>query len=352
MATRRLRRLRPDEYTVGWVCALSTELAAAEEMLDEVHEDIGRDENDNNIYSLGVLGGHNIVIVCLPAGLIGSNPAAAVAQQMKARFRSVRFGLMVGVGGGVPSTADIRLGDVVVSQPHSGHGGVVQYDCGKTESTGFHRTGFLNCPDTLLLNAVSKVKAEHLRGKSTFLEHAMKVHRMPNFRRGDAGIDVLFKATYDHQPGLSCSQCSLTQREIRPQLGRNKPRVHYGTIASGNQVIKTGQIRDQVSKEFGGVLCFEMEAAGLMNILPCLVVRGICDYADSHKNKRWQPYAAGSAAAYAKELLLHIPATKISKENDSSTISIGYSLSRGRRGSEGHIASDCDRRDGNCYKCQ
>jgi nucleoside phosphorylase len=58
--------------------------------------------------------------------------------------------------------------------------------------------------------------------------------------------------------------------------------------------------RDKVSSEPGGVLCFKMEAAGLMNSFPCLVIRGICDYADSHKNKRWQAYAVATAAAYAK----------------------------------------------------
>jgi nucleoside phosphorylase len=61
------------------------------------------------------------------------------------------------------------------------------------------------------------------------------------------------------------------------------------------------------------VLCFEMEAAGLINSFPYLVIRGICDYADSYKNKRWQPYAAGIAAVYAKELLLVIPAVNIVK---------------------------------------
>jgi hypothetical protein len=79
--------------------------------------------------------------------------------------------------------------------------------------------------------------------------------------------------------------------------------VHYGTIASGNQVTRSATERDKVSAELGGVLCFEMEAAGLLHSFPCLVIRGICDYADSHKNKRWQPYAAATAAAYAKELL-------------------------------------------------
>jgi len=69
--------------------------------------------------------------------------------------------------------------------------------------------------------------------------------------------------------------------------------------------------RDRVSAELGGVLCFEMEAAGLMNSFPCLVIRGICDYADSHKNKRWQAYAAGTAAACAKEVLSVIPPAEV-----------------------------------------
>jgi nucleoside phosphorylase len=90
--------------------------------------------------------------------------------------------------------------------------------------------------------------------------------------------------------------------------------LHYGTIASGNQVIRSAAERDQVSAELGGVLCFEMEAAGLMDSFPCLVIRGICDYADSHKNKRWQVYAAGMAAVYAKGLLSVIPPSMVEAE--------------------------------------
>jgi hypothetical protein len=97
----------------------------------------------------------------------------------------------------------------------------------------------------------------------------------------------------------------------RNQRGSQEIVVHYGTIASGNQVIKDGLTRDRLSSELGGVLCFEMEAAGLMNSFPCLVIRGICDYADSHKNKRWQPYAAAAAAACAKEVLSVIPPAEV-----------------------------------------
>jgi nucleoside phosphorylase len=306
------RRLRHEEYTVGLVCALPIELAAAQEMLDEEHEDLKRDEHDNNLYSLGRIGEHNVVIVCLPAGLIGNNPAAAVATQMKSTFRSMRFGLMVGIGGGVPNTeVDIRLGDVVVSQPHQGYGGVIQYDFGKATPSGFQRTGFLNSPPQVLLAAVSKMRANHLRGRkklSDYVSTASENGRLADFARAGAGPDVLFEASYAHIGGSSCEECSkdhLIKRDARKSS--NEVAVHYGTIASGNQVMRNGEARDNISKDFGGVLCFEMEAAGLMITFPCLVIRGICDYADSHKNKKWQSHAALVAAACAKDLLLLIP---------------------------------------------
>jgi nucleoside phosphorylase len=57
-----------------------------------------------------------------------------------------------------------------------------------------------------------------------------------------------------------------------------------------------------------------MEAASLMMDFPCIIIRGICDYADSHKNKQWQGYAALAAAAYAKELLSYLPQGHVSQE--------------------------------------
>ena len=311
------RPLRRDDYTVGWVCALPIELAAAQEMLDEEHPDLAHDpaDNDENLYALGSIGGHNVVIVCLPAGRIGNNPAAAVATQMRATFKKIRFGLMVGIGGGVPSAeADVRLGDVVVSQPQGKHSGVVQYDAGKTTPSGFERTGSLNSPPQILLAAVARVRANELRDRSKLCEHIAKLKGVGKFQRSKAGPDVLFEATYDHEGGQTCAKCSGDRREARePRDSEEEVATHYGTIASGNQVIKDAAVRDRLSAELGGVLCFEMEAAGLMNSFPCLVVRGICDYADSHKNKRWQPYAAGTAAAYAKEVLSVIPPAEVAK---------------------------------------
>jgi nucleoside phosphorylase len=312
------RQLRRDEYTVGWVCALPVELAAAQEMLDEEHHDLERDpaDNDDNLYALGSIGGHNVAIVCLPAGRIGNNPAAVVATQLRASFKAIRCGLMVGIGGGVPSAeADVRLGDVVVSQPHQAFGGVAQYDSGKTTPSGFARIGSLNSPPQILLSAVAKVRANELRGRSQLSTHISKLERIAKFQRVKAGPDVLFEAAYDHIGGHTCDQCSVNRHEMRqPRESEEEVVVHYGIIASGNQVMRSAAERDKVSAELGGVLCFEMEAAGLMNSFPCLVIRGICDYADSHKNKRWQPYAAATAAACAKEVLSVIPPSKVEAE--------------------------------------
>jgi nucleoside phosphorylase len=282
---------------------LPVELAAAQEMLDEEHADLERDENDQNLYSLGSVARHNVVIVCLPAGRIGNSPAAAVAMQMRATFKKIRFALLVGIGGGVPSAeADIRLGDVVISKPDKTFGGVVQYDSVKATPSGFERTGSLNSPPQILLAAIASVQAKEFRGKSQVSEHIAKLKRMPQFRRDKVGADILFEATYDHEGGYTCDKCKTDKQEARqPRGSKEEMMVHYGTIASGNQDIKNAAQRDEVSADLGGVLCFDMEAAGLMNSFPCLVIRGICDYADSHKNKRWQAYAAAAAAAHAKK---------------------------------------------------
>ncbi|KAF1924333.1 purine and uridine phosphorylase [Didymella exigua CBS 183.55] len=284
-------------------------------MLDEEYEDAAHklSNNDQNVYCLGSVAGHNVVIGCLPAGRIGTNSAAAVATQMQAAFKGIRFGLMVGIGRGVPSAnADIRLGDVVVSQPQESFSGVVQYDFGRKTPNGLERFGSLNSPPQILLSAVGTVQANAMVRKSTLLDHLSSLECISTFQRRNAGPDLLFKAAYSHKHSDTCDQCSSESRESRPKRKSGaEVTVHYGTIVSGNQVMKDAAERDRVSAELGGVLCFEMEAAGLMNSFPCLVIRGISDYADTHKNYKWQAYAAGTAAAYAKELLSAIPAADV-----------------------------------------
>lgn len=300
------------QYTIGWLCALPIELAAAQLLLDKTHKDLPYDPNDDTQYTLGSIGGHRVVIGCLSAGQLGIGAAATVATRMRAKFPNLRFGLLVGIGGGVPSNEDVRLGDIVVSKPSPGNGGVVQYDFGKSTPDGFTPTGFLNAPPQSLLQALVNLQARHFRDDNNVSTYLAIIENRTNFRRPNPESDILFEPTYDHVDGeKTCRKCDKSQIVDRELREHKRMIIHYGTIASGNRVIKDARERDITSGKFGGVLCFEMEAAGLLNTWPCLVIRGICDYADSHKNKEWQPYAAAVAAAYAKELLSGIPAAEV-----------------------------------------
>ncbi|KAK4220734.1 hypothetical protein QBC38DRAFT_493568 [Podospora fimiseda] len=314
------------QFSVAWISALPIELAAAKSMLDTKYagHPTDLDCGSTSQYTLGRIGEHDVVLASLPVGQMGTNSAAVVASSTFKDFPLLKFCLMVGIGGGVPSSkADIRLGDIVVSLPSGTHGGVIQYDFGRTRPEGFERTGFLNAPPQVLLQAVGQVRADHL-GSNTpgFMSHLSDVtERVPGtFARQMAGPDRLFQADYKHEGGDTCDSCRQEYQVQRPWRGELEVKVHYGTIASGNQVMRDGRTRDKLSSELGGVLCFEMEAAGLMNSFQCLVIRGICDYSDSHKNKDWQPYAAATAAAYAKELLESIVPLPSNFSSQISTI--------------------------------
>ncbi|KAJ6007878.1 Pfs NACHT and Ankyrin domain protein [Penicillium herquei] len=305
--------LSPGDYTVSWICALPIEMAAAKAMLDTVHAPLPNSRNDTNTYTLGNIAMHNIIIACLPSGHYGTNNAATVASNMRRSFPSIRIGLIVGIGGGVPGKADIRLGDVVVSDK-----GVLQFDLGKAVGEGhFRRTGTLNRPPHALLTAVAKLRADHASKPSqmpSILSKMLEQYpQMTKYTHRGLLEDRLFDGTYDHSQSMdSCEDCDTTRLVSRPTRRNTDPEIHYGAIASGNQVMRSGKIRDQLAEELD-VMCFEMEAAGVMDSFPCLVIRGICDYSDSHKNKQWQEYAAATAAAYAKELLFVTPASGVRK---------------------------------------
>ena len=304
-----------DQFTVGWICALECELAAADVMMDEkYHNPPGQDPNDPNHYSFGRIGNYKIVYACLVE--YGTTSAANLATQMLRSFPSIKFGLMIGIGGGVPSSDnDIRLGDVVVSKPDKCNGGVVQYDMGKRTPEGkFERVGTLNKPPLVLRSAMSEMmmdqKRKQFRLEDILAETLIKSHEEDLSRPDER--DDLYDAGYQHpDKDRDCNDCD--RKMIVKRSKRSGPKIHYGTIASGNSVVKDAIQRDQISRDLEGVKCFEMEAAGLMDEFPCLIIRGICDYADSHKNKAWQRYAAMTAAAYGKRLLLIISPRQVDK---------------------------------------
>ncbi|PKK53222.1 hypothetical protein CI102_2991 [Trichoderma harzianum] len=315
-----------DEFTVGWICAISTELTAAQSFLDEKYDSVTNvSQGDYNNYTLGQIASHNVVMTVLPDGEHGTAAAAVVAVTMLNKFPNIRIGLMVGIAGGAPSkNHDIRLGDVVVSYPLDGRGGVLQYDFGKTiQNQAFQITRFLDPPPFLLRSAVSALMANYESSghdiKRTIEKIIEQTPRLrEKYQRPPLSSDILYRSAIIH-PTDSENPClelcgvdpsRTIRREPRDNDYEDDPAIHYGVIASAKRVMKDAQIRDKLAAE-KNVLCFEMEAAGLMNLFPCLVIRGICDYSDTHKNKQWQGYAAMTAAAYAKDLLSLMPSVQI-----------------------------------------
>ncbi|THY22638.1 hypothetical protein D6D01_06249 [Aureobasidium pullulans] len=314
------------QYTVGWICALALELTAARQFLDVEHQSTSHvAANDTNSYTLGEMAGHNIVIAVLPE--YGTNAASSATANLLNSFPNIKFGLMVGIGGGVPSRKnDIRLGDVVVSKPTNGIGGVYQYDFGKTiQGREFQQTGHLNQPPPAVLAAIKNLESFYdsdghkiKENIETILEKKPKLRK--KYQQPSQLHDRLYKSNIQHpdEDDGSCEELCGTQSSQfieRHQREDNEddPAVHYGVIASANQVMKDACVRDDLARS-KSILCFEMEAAGMMNQFPCLVVRGICDYSDSHKNKEWQGYAAMTAAAYTKDLLKCILPRSLERE--------------------------------------
>lgn len=313
----------PKLYTVGWICAIDTEYVAAQVFLDKKHE---RPEyvstHDNKDYTLGRIGQHNVVIAVLPDAEYGTASAASVARDMLHSFTNVRIGLMVGIGGGAPSKRhDVRLGDIVVSASRTGEAAVFQYDFGKVrQGQEFEPTRFLDQPPTLLRTAVNGLKAQYEISGHGLTEAVNRVlgknpRLLKKYQKPETATDRLFKSHISH--GEKCSTiCNddPSNFEPRPQrMAGDELVVHYGLIASANKLMKDALMRDKLANG-KDILCFEMEAAGLMNHFPCLIIRGICDYSDSHKNKEWQGYAAMVAAAYAKDLLCRIAPNKVEAE--------------------------------------
>ncbi|KPI34343.1 uncharacterized protein AB675_11224 [Cyphellophora attinorum] len=313
------------EYTIAWIAALAHERAAAEELMDEEHEKpkgFYQHSRDQNSYSWGRYGEHNVVIASLPSGLYGLVSAAHVAGGLLASLPHLRSGLLVGIAGGLQDEAEasklkdskkILLGDVVVSDPDDRNGGIIQHDLYKAtvQTDGAQERkpkGFVNAPPLHLLAALSNLRSKHERKQPGFLAYLEVFKRNPRMaKKYRFREDAKWKDPH------------------RIDSTRKLPAVHYGTIASGNVLLKDDGYRkgltDWLERNNIHAKCIEMEAGGLMNNFPCLVIRGICDYANETKNDKWQRYAAASAAAYAKELL-----TYVAVDNVKAALGIGETI--------------------------
>ncbi|KAI2484608.1 Ankyrin repeat protein [Pyrenophora tritici-repentis] len=305
-----------DDYTIGWVCTLPIEVAAAKATLDRVHDNPLPDRNSdgNNDYILGSLQGHNVVVAYPNSGVCGKTSLVDVVTQLHASYTSVRFNLIVGIAGGVPDTKeDIRLGDVVVSKSTTGWPGVVQYDVdGNRTEDQFVRRRVSDQPTRLLLTATGKAETAAIFDESKMSRYISEiVQKDPvTFAHPGPEQDVLFEPNYDHVTIESeegrCNHCDPDRIRSRQPREVQNPIVHYGLIASSHHLTLHGVTHDKFAHEHG-ILCFETGATGLRDAAQSLVIRGICEYVDSHKAEGWHAYAAAAAAAYAKEVLSFIP---------------------------------------------
>ncbi|KAJ5609917.1 hypothetical protein N7528_009183 [Penicillium herquei] len=307
------------QFTVGWITAIETEYLAARQILDVEYDSkkIRLPTGDTNVYTLGRVGEHNVVIATLPPNMYGTRSATAMANGLQRNFPMARVVLMVGVGGGAPAQQDVRLGDLVVGTR------VVPYDFVKEHPNHTEFNGDILMSHSTLLNGTRKVQAAIMENKldlaSVISARFGKTERIRDaFIRPSDASDRLYRPEYRHTD--SCDCLNEQPRDLDMLLSRSdrksydKLQVHFGNIGSADKVIKDAIKRDRMTLEHN-ILCFEMESAGILPLFRCLLpIRGICDYSDSHKTKQWQGYAAACAAAYAKCLLDSIPPADLDTE--------------------------------------
>ncbi|KAL6235048.1 hypothetical protein BDW75DRAFT_149584 [Aspergillus navahoensis] len=321
------------DFAIAIICALPLEADAVEALFDEDYDRLGKhyrkQQGDVNAYINGRIGNHNVVLCYMPG--IGIRSAASVISNLRFSYTGIELALVVGICGGAPSPPDYReifLGDVIISDSVIEYDFGRQYPCEFIRKTGIRDTLSRPIPEIeALLNGLRAAKARD-ELQMQVLQHLQRLQQKgPRWNHPQAK-DVLFKATYLHKhyrqahslrccclegdlpdqicedalekhcDDLGCDKNQIVHRE--PAEGNIS--VHIGRVASGNSVMKSGQHRDTIAgKE--GVIGFEMEGAGVWDYIPCLIIKGVCDYADSHKNKLWQAYAAATAASAAKAFL-------------------------------------------------
>ncbi|KAL4985113.1 hypothetical protein BDW68DRAFT_189921 [Aspergillus falconensis] len=324
-----------DEFAIAIICALTFEAEAVEELFDETYDRLSefykKQPGDDNAYFNGRIGNHHVVLCCMPR--MGKGHAASVAASLKISYRGIQVALVVGVCGGAPCSPareEIFLGDVIISDA------VIEYDFGRQYRGGFERkTGVkdtLGRPNREIQSLLAGLQLQRSRRElqAKTLRHLQAIQEsQPRWRCPSSVDDALFEASYQHKhnsltsphmclclENTSDEVCKAALDTICTQLGCDEgricrrrtctgsysPRIHIGAVASADTVMKSGEHRDNLVKS-EGVIGFEMEAAGVWNNISCIIIKGVCDYADSHKNKAWQAYAAAAGASTAKAFL-------------------------------------------------
>ncbi|KAK4064438.1 hypothetical protein Trihar35433_7955 [Trichoderma harzianum] len=336
------RPSRRKDFQIAIICALSLEYDATALIVDEFwdqEKQYGRTSGDTNIYRNGRIGMHNVVLMLLPN--MGKAAVAGSAASLRTSYSNLRIAFLVGVCGGVPilGAHEALLGDVAIGEA------IIQYDFGRQYPGEFIPketaipTQSLPNKDIRTLLAYLKSDtgkadlrqntAKHLKALqgAAVLKKYEHSYRYPGFaedklfvatyrhkhRGGPSGVPCCESESYcDNAAQSSCSQLGCDEKKLvqRHRLERKRdlsweeaqcPDIFIRRVASADTVMKSGDHRDQIAKQYN-IIAFEMEGAGLWDECPCIVVKGICDYSDSHKSKVWQPFAAATAAAAVKAI--------------------------------------------------
>ncbi|KAI0812911.1 nucleoside phosphorylase domain-containing protein [Xylaria sp. FL0064] len=329
------RPLRREEFQIALICALPLEYDAVtllfDEFWDEDGDPYGRAPGDTNTYTTGRIGNHNVVLALLPN--MGKAAAAGAAASFRSSYSRLRLAFLVGICGGVPGTGTggALLGDVIISKT------IIQFDFGRQFPGKFMTKDTIE--DNLGRPKIFKKAGEYLQDLQCAAAREQHQH---DYHYLGVAEDKLFAAIYQHKhrapqscvvcdgeggnycekaarascAELSCDEDQLVPRQLLAIKGSLKPdemqcpEIFVGRVASGDTVMKSGEHRDQLAKEHN-VIAFEMEGAGAWDEVPCIIVKGICDYADSHKNKKWQPFAAATAASVMKAVLGRYASTNV-----------------------------------------
>jgi len=240
-------------------------------------------------------------------------------QPLKQSFRNLGIHLFVGIGGGIPRNPspedpnnDVHLGDVVVGWANrTGVPAVVPYNYKRLrDGNRSELLGLLDKPSRQLLNTLNPISSDREMKRSRFHCNLQRLADVQKFQHPGLDNDILFEADYSHVDAKStettCSHCDREHLKERRPRETTIPQFHQGTILSGHMIIQNARARDKLSKEYYNAICFEMEAAGVVEDTYCLVTRGISDYADGHKPLSWEYYAAGTAATFARDILERI----------------------------------------------
>jgi nucleoside phosphorylase len=287
-------------------------------MFDENYETPLIDQTfDKNTYTCGCINGHNVVVASKGLGETGVVNASVVMGSLLHNFRALKATLVVGTAGGFPFNPpkpdpmeDIHLGDVAVGWAGPSEPSLSQWDSGIYEPDGFQVISIFNPPGLRFRTALGRLNHERnlSKGFDRFKQNLDRcISNHPDlFRRPDPESDILFNSAYPHPQGnRNCKECVASEKVDRPVRTAADVKVHYGPIASGSGVMKSGKKRDNI-RDTTRAICVEMSAAGVQAWTNALVIKGISDYADSHKTndmEAWRSYAAATAAAFTRELL-------------------------------------------------